>query len=236
MIADAFRTPDGRRVPAVSADEMREVDRVAVDEAGLALPVMMENAGRSLARAVRERHPVRVAVLAGDGGNGGGGLACARHLANRGVAVRVTLDRPRAALSGAAATQARILEAADVPVNTDPPAEADLVVDALVGYGLVGPLDGPAADLAAAADAMDAPVISLDVPSGVNATTGERPGPAVDPATVLTLALPKAGLVEGSTPVRLADIGIPGGVFERADLPYESPFDAWLVDLERSPA
>jgi NAD(P)H-hydrate epimerase len=84
-----WETPTGVRVPGVTADEMRAVDRVAVDDVGLQLLQMMENAGRGLATVVRSRQPERVVVVAGNGGNGGGGLACARHLANRGVEVSV---------------------------------------------------------------------------------------------------------------------------------------------------
>jgi NAD(P)H-hydrate repair Nnr-like enzyme with NAD(P)H-hydrate epimerase domain len=79
----AFRTGTGRQVPAVTAAEMREVDRVAVEEFGVSLLQMMENAGRNLARHVREVGAGPVVVLAGNGGNGGGGLCGARHLRNR---------------------------------------------------------------------------------------------------------------------------------------------------------
>jgi len=80
-----FTTPAGRAVPAVTAAEMAEVDRVAVDEVGLRLLQMMENAGRTLAAQVRALADGPVTVLAGSGGNGGGGLAAARELANRGL-------------------------------------------------------------------------------------------------------------------------------------------------------
>jgi NAD(P)H-hydrate epimerase len=89
-----FETGDGDAVTAVTAEEMRAVDRVAVEEFGVDLLQMMENAGRTLALAARERRASEpVAVVAGDGGNGGGGLACARHLANHSIPVAVALDR-----------------------------------------------------------------------------------------------------------------------------------------------
>ncbi|WP_435182210.1 NAD(P)H-hydrate epimerase [Halorussus sp. AFM4] len=80
MSESAFKTTAGVPVPAVTADEMREIDRVGVNDIGLKLLQMMENAGRNLAGRIRKRNPDHVAVLAGNGGNGGGGLACVRHL------------------------------------------------------------------------------------------------------------------------------------------------------------
>jgi NAD(P)H-hydrate epimerase len=242
MADQLFETADGRPVTAVTADEMRDVDRVAVEELGLELLGMMENAGRNLAASVRETvdetadEVEQVVVLAGDGGNGGGGLACARHLANHGVPVSVVLDRPADQLTGAAATQHGIVDAMEVPVAVGPDAlPADGVfVDALVGYGLGGPLRGTAAETVEALDA-DATVVSLDVPTGRDATTGDQPGPAVDPDLVVTLALPKTGLAGLSCRLVLADIGIPGVVYERLDIPCESVFDGeYLVELVES--
>jgi NAD(P)H-hydrate epimerase len=225
-----FRTADGRAVPAVTADEMRAVDRVAVEDVGLSLLQMMENAGRRLASTAREtatRSPADgpVVVLAGDGGNGGGGLCAARHLSNHGTPVRVVLDRGPGDLSGAAAAQHRVLAAAGVPVGTGVDlADAGVVVDALVGYGLEGPLRGRAGELAAACNRATAPTLSLDVPSGVDASTGARPGPAVVADRTLTLALPKHGLADGGGDLWLADIAIPPTVFERVGVPYRQPF------------
>lgn len=231
-----FYTPEGTPVPAVDAAEMREVDRVAVEEVGLPLLSMMENAGRTLAWHVRAtREDERVVVLAGDGGNGGGGLACARHLVNRGVQVRIVLDRPPEALSGAAATQVGILDAASVPVASGPDAlessdDSRLVVDALVGYGLEGDLRGTARSLVEAVNGSPGPAVSLDVPSGVDATSGAVLGVAVDPDRTVTLALPKTGLDPTMADLYLADIGIPPAVYERTGIEYDRPFgdDDWV--------
>lgn len=233
MQAGAFETLDGSPVPAVTADEMRAVDRIATQSVGLGLLQMMENAGRNLAQSVLAESPEAVAVLVGDGGNGGGGLACARHLANRGVDVTLVLDRDPDDLSGAAAEQFRALSSMGVPV-AEAPGEVDLVVDALVGYGLDGPARGEVARLIEAANDCSAPVLSLDVPSGTDATTGEAPGSAVSADRVVTLALPKTGLAARSEPVVLADIAIPAVVYDRTDLRHDSPFsDEYLLDLVR---
>jgi NAD(P)H-hydrate epimerase len=86
----AFRTIELEAVPAVTAEEMREVDRLMIEELGIDLPRMMENAGANLATlAIDAFGPRSVCMLAGRGGNGGGGLAAARHLANRGVDLSV---------------------------------------------------------------------------------------------------------------------------------------------------
>jgi len=84
---------DSRSIPALTASQMREVDRIMAEDLHIELVQMVENAGRSLAElALRRFRPATVTVLAGPGGNGGGGLAAARHLANRGAGVRVTLS------------------------------------------------------------------------------------------------------------------------------------------------
>lgn len=225
-----FVTPDGRVVPAVTADEMRTVDRVAVEDVGLRLLQLMENAGRNLAAVVRERLADAdrgpVVVFAGAGGNGGGGLCAARHLSNHGAAVRVVLDRDHDALEGAAAVQRRVLRGTTVEVTSEgaPVGDAAVLVDALVGYGLTGTLTGRVADLVEACNGASAPVVSLDVPSGLDATTGRHRGPVVDAAETVTLALPKTGLA-GVSDLSLADIGLPAGTFREAGIEYEQPFD-----------
>jgi NAD(P)H-hydrate epimerase len=237
--SNAFETGTGISVPAVTAAEMANVDQVATESVGLALLSMMENAGRNLAAIVRRvRTDESVLVLAGAGGNGGGGLSCARHLANRDLPVSVVLDGPAAALSGATETQYRVLDAMDVRVGEATSAAIDgdvLVVDALVGYGLTGPLRGDGAALAeASADA--AVVLALDIPSGVNATTGEIPGVSVDADTTLTLALPKTGLGPHAGDLFLGDIGIPAVVYDDLDIPSRSPFGAgYVVPIRRTP-
>lgn len=213
---------------------MRAVDRVAVEEVGLELLQMMENAGRNLAEAVRTRTDADepVVVLVGSGGNGGGGLACGRHLANHGQPVSVVLDRPPEQLSGAPATQYRVLDAMDVSVGVGPDAvpPEGTVVDALVGYSLSGPLRGRAADIVDVVGGRQ--VVSLDVPTGRNATTGEEPGPAVTPDAVVTLALPKTGLVGLDCTLLLADITIPAVVYDRLDISAGGLFDGeYLVEL-----
>lgn len=235
MDSDVFRRADGRPITAVTAAEMRAVDRVAVEDVGLHLLQLMENAGRTLSAHVRDVGGGPAVVVAGNGGNGGGGMACARHLANEGRAVTVLLDRNPADLTGAAATQYGILEAMGVGVATgleSLPGHA-AVVDALVGYGLDGPVRKPAADYVDWMNETSGSVVSLDVPSGRDATSGEVHGAAVRPDRTVTLALPKTGLTRGVGRLVLADIAIPAVVYDRLDIEYGDPFGErdW-IDLE----
>ena len=239
MSRDSFRTSAGRDVPAVTADEMREVDRVAVEDVGLDLLQMMENAGRALAWHVRDVRDGEetVLVVAGNGGNGGGGLACARHLANRDVPVRVVTDGPMDELTGAAAHQCEILEARSIPVATGAGllSEHDgaVVVDALIGYGLRGDVRPPASDYIDAVNRSPGPTVSLDVPSGLDATSGDSLGVSVTPERTVTLALPKTGLDAADGELFLTDIGIPSTVYERLDVEYGNPFeDSDWIELE----
>lgn len=228
----AFWTEDGVLVPAVTAEQMREVDRIAVEDFGLGILQMMENAGRNLAGNVLEMlgdPNGRVTILAGAGGNGGGGLCCARHLHNRGVQVRLVLDRDAGALTGAARQQLDILEAAGLGLVEPAQAggairDAQVVVDALIGYSLRGAPRGRAAGLIDLCNQHAARVLSLDVPSGLDSSTGKAPGLVVRPERTLTLALPKTGLQNVSGELFLADIGIPPELYRQLGLAVEPLF------------
>ena len=221
---DSFLSESGLVVPAVTTEQMREVDRVAIEGVGPNLYQMMENAGRNLASLCVEIlgegwTTAPVVVLAGTGGNGGGGICAARHLANHGGQVTLVVSDV-ARLAGVPAEQlalfrdsgGRLAEIGDLRTL-----ESALTVDAVLGYSLAGAPHGVVADLIAWTSLGDAPVVALDVPSGVDSTTGGAPGGFVRAATTMTLALPKTGLaVEAVGDLWVADIGIPGGVLERA--------------------
>ena len=236
-----FRTEEGVVVPAVTAEQMREVDRIAVEDFGLSILQMMENAGRNLALHVLDMlggENGQVTILAGSGGNGGGALCCARHLHNRDLDVLVVLDRAAEELKEAAENQLRILQAAGVqpllPSQAgDAIRRASVVVDGFIGYGLRGAARGRTAELITSCNQDAARVISLDVPSGMNATTGETLGPVVRPERTLTLALPKTGLQDIPGELYLADISIPPAVYERVGLSVPFLFgEEYWVRLE----
>lgn len=221
-------------VPSVDRDAMLAADRIATDRLGLGLLQMMESAGRELADLTR--HALggtmagrSVVVLAGTGNNAGGGLVAARRLAGWGADVFVAFARPILSLRPGPCAQIEPLLAAGVrtavarhdrsyPELGDEVLHADAVIDALIGYGLSGAPDDAYQPLIGLAALGDGPVISLDVPSGIDATSGARPGAAVAADITLALALPKRGTEIGegrrfSGARYLADIGIPPSVF-----------------------
>ncbi len=219
---------DAEDIPFITTDQMREVDRIMVEEYGISLVQMMENAGGNLASLARSRfldgNPAghRVLVLAGRGGNGGGGLVCARRLHTWGARVHVWLATQASQLAEVPRHQLAILERMHLPVQEAgaqvelPP--ADLIIDALIGYSLRGAPGGTAAELIRAANGHDAPILALDVPSGLNATTGAAGDPAIHATATMTLALPKEGLRAAAAreqvgELYLADIGVPPEVY-----------------------
>jgi NAD(P)H-hydrate epimerase len=240
--------------PAVSAAQMTEVDRLAFDVFGISLLQMMEQAGSHLAEvaAVELDGELRgrgVLVAVGPGNNGGGGLAAARHLANRGAHVRVVLARPARRLSEAGRHQlATLLEmgvsccmalyditAAEIEREVR---ASDLVIDAVLGYrGRGAPHDEVAALIERISPAGER-TLSLDLPSGMDADTGEAAAPAVAPRATMTLALPKTGLLTDAGRARagrlyLADIGLPAALYGRIGLALDAPFAAGrIVRLE----
>lgn len=208
-------------VPALTAAEMAEVDRAAI-EAGIAFPRMMELAGRALARVTQRLAGGRrrVAVLAGRGHNGGGGLVAARHLATYGFRVEASIAGAREELREETARQAAVLEWMGVPVRWSASAlpDADVVVDALLGYSAHGAPRGLVGDLVRAANASGRPIVALDLPTGLEPDTGEVADPCIRAAATVTLALPKRGLLApgghaAAGELYLAHIGLPPRVF-----------------------
>ena len=196
--------------------QMIEVDRVMIEDLQISLLQMMENAGRNLAQLVLDRFaPATVTVLAGSGGNGGGGLVAARHLANRGVDVSVTLGQPVEKLSPVPAHQYAILQRMGVDAITAP-RRADVVVDALIGYSLSGAPRGRVGELISSISGIGERVVSLDTPSGLDVTDSSVPGLVVDADATLTLALPKIGLRDSPLvgKLYLADISVPPSVYD----------------------
>jgi NAD(P)H-hydrate epimerase len=218
-----------RSLPWLEVGQMRELDRIAIEEHGLTLERMMENAGRSLAELARRLlggrvSGRRVAVLAGPGGNGGGGLVAARHLASAGGAVDVVLERPPERLSPVTRGQLEILTSTGVAPG-EPPAGVDLVLDALLGYSQRGAPREEAARLIEWCAGKR--VLALDVPSGLELATGRLHEPHVSAEATLTLAAPKRGLVAAADAVGalfLADLSIPAAAYERLGVEWRSPF------------
>lgn len=219
-------------VPVVTAAQMREVDRIMVEDLGISILQMMENAGRAFAELTRIQlsglSGRRVVVLAGRGGNSGGGMAAARRLAIWGAEVRVVLAHADAALAEPPARQLASLRAMGVPVHGPAEAasllhQADVVLDALLGYSVDGPPREPEAGLIRTANSHGLPILSLDLPSGLHPDHGVPYDPTIRATRTLTLALPKVGLLrpEAARSVGelwLADISVPPHVYAGFDI------------------
>jgi len=210
-------------IPFITANQMAEVDRLMIEVYGIQLLQMMENAGRQLAELAKRSFlggnaaGKKVIVLAGRGGNGGGALVCARNLHNWGAEVGVFLSKPAEQLTGPIKHQVQILQNINLEVgsleNLAGVHSLDLIIDGILGYSLQGAPRGVPTELINWANAQGNPILALDLPSGVDATTGEVFSPAIRAAATLTLALPKVGLkIAGKHIVGklyLADIGVP---------------------------
>ena len=227
------------KIPVINTEQMQEVDRLMIEVYGIELVQMMENAGRNLADFARDHYmdsnPVgkRVLVLVGSGGNGGGGLVAARRLHNWGAEIHVFTTKILSDICGVPGHQAKIINNIGLQVTfsgdiTELP-EADLILDAIIGYSLSGQPRGQAANLIQMANKHDAAIISLDVPSGIDTTNGNVYNPHIIANATMTLALPKIGLLketakESVGELFLADISVPPGLYKYLDLNVGSIF------------
>ena len=155
--------------------------------------VLMERAGAAAAVLCRSFNPRSVAILCGPGNNGGDGFVVARHLADAGCSVAVFVLDPEAAWRGDAADARRRWSGDVTPPGSFAPDDFDLVVDALFGAGLSRPLEGTAADLITRTNVSGTPVVAIDMPSGVDGTTGAVGGPAIRAVETITFGTAKPG-------------------------------------------
>ncbi len=223
----------------LTREQVRELDRRAIEEYGIDSIVLMENAGRACAaeaaRIAGDASNGPVLVLCGPGNNGGDGFVIARTLANRGFEVELALVAPLAKLASASqdvrknaelwkALGGEIEEAADAAACdrlAGRAMDSALIVDALFGTGLTRPLRAPYADLVPALNAVHRPVLAVDLPSGLDANTGEILGVAVEATATVTFVAEKPGFARGAGPrlcgrVVVAEIGIPAAFVEEA--------------------
>ncbi len=219
MTVDHDALPDWLE-PLLGAEEQRALDRWAIEELGMPGIELMERAGRGLAALVAERAPEgRVVVVCGKGNNGGDGLVCARVLREQGREVGVlTLADPDEYQGDARTNLERLPGDRPQGFTPQPLTEAAAVVDAMLGTGFAGT---PREPVASAIDAINdrserAAVIACDVPSGVNGSTGEIAGAAVQANATATFHAAKPGLwiAPGKAHagvVHRVDIGIPPG-------------------------
>jgi ADP-dependent NAD(P)H-hydrate dehydratase / NAD(P)H-hydrate epimerase len=204
--------------PLFAAVEMRNVDAWAIDEQGVPSLDLMERAGEGLARvtaAAAREGPIRVVV--GKGNNGGDGLVVARLLRRDGYEVDVLASGDPSELKGdAKANLDRLPGHPPEPFDAERLANSGAIVDALLGTGFEGAPREPLASIIAAINAQNAPAIACDVPSGVDASSGEIEGEAVKAAATATFHGPKLGLYVNpgkshAGVVETVAIGIPRG-------------------------
>jgi hydroxyethylthiazole kinase-like uncharacterized protein yjeF len=207
-------------IELLSTTEMGHADRLAV-AAGVPSLDLMERAGAAVADVAGQMVGIgaRILVLAGPGNNGGDGFVAARRLAEQGYRVRLALLGDRSGLKGDAAHMAARWHGACEPVDAAAIRDCDLIVDGLFGAGLSRAITGSAADAIAAINASGVPVLAIDVPSGLDGTTGAPTGPVITATRSVTFFRRKPGhlLLPGRRlcgDVKLADIGIPAAVLD----------------------
>jgi len=218
----------------VTTEQMRSLDRAAIEDYGIPGVVLMENAGRAVAEAAAQMldDSGRVVVVCGRGNNGGDGFVAARHLSNQSVAVEIYLLAAIDDLEGDAATNCHIAQQMSLPIFENPDQatleaavnSADLVIDAILGTGISGEVRGAAREAIEAINQSTAPVVAVDIPSGISGDTGQVMGVAVRADCTLTFGLPKVGHYcypgrDHCGEIELVDISLPAALVAAADLP-----------------
>ncbi|MEQ1572761.1 MAG: NAD(P)H-hydrate dehydratase [Vicinamibacterales bacterium] len=221
----------------LNAAQMREADRVTVEDIGIPSLVLMENAGRQVVAAMEaayeSRLDGRVAVLCGRGNNGGDGFVVARTLLQRGIDAVVFVIGAVADVRGDARTNLDILGRLGVTVveindeqtwelHFSEISQCTLIVDAIFGTGVTRGLTGMMETVVADVNASSIPIVSVDLPSGLSADTPHLIGDCIDASMTVTLGAPKLPLVlppgeAHAGDVVIADIGVPLDVIQRVD-------------------
>ncbi|MBC8346216.1 MAG: NAD(P)H-hydrate epimerase [Candidatus Marinimicrobia bacterium] len=229
------------KIPAITADQMQLVDQLMLGSYGIQLEQMMEMAGRNLSDLAFDllsgSSCPKIIVVCGGGHNGGGGLVAARHLSNRGAEVTVVLTAREGRLKEVPFKRWNTLKKLSVDLisanKSDPLGvfqKADLIIDAIIGYGLTDEPRGiPAHVIREILNSQNKNVLSLDVPSGLNATDGSFTKLCIHAKATMTLALPKTGLSDPEAKkcvgdLYLADIGVPPGLYSQLGLPNQFLF------------
>lgn len=216
-------------VPFIDTTQMKEVDRLMVEEYSIGLTQMMENAGLSLALLAKENflknkvNDKEIIVCAGSGGNSGGALVAARRLKNWGADVKLILSSDISGMKTVTKQQYDILDKMKIKVIDKIPKKADLIIDGIIGYNINGDPKGRAYELIEEVNKSGIPVLSLDTPSGLDLNTGIPGDPTIKANATLTLALPKRGLYKLKATklvgdLFLADISVPPQLYKSIDI------------------
>jgi NAD(P)H-hydrate epimerase len=218
----------------LSREEVRALDRRAIEELGVPGVVLMENAGRGAAEVLISlgcKGPV--VICCGKGNNGGDGFVIARHLDNRSIPVRVLLFADPAQLTGDAAVNYQIVAQSGLGISIyereslnegkvrSELAKAEWIVDALFGTGLTGPVRKPFDQIIKCINESNRRVLAVDIPSGLDCDTGQPLGPTVRADHTVTFVAQKKGFANHlakswTGQVHVVDIGAPRCLEERA--------------------
>jgi hydroxyethylthiazole kinase-like uncharacterized protein yjeF len=218
----------------VTSSQMRNIDKKTIEGIGIPGLQLMEKAGKGVALAAKEMlgeaKNKRVVIFCGRGNNGGDGFVVGRYLSEWGAQVEFYLTADRGEVRGDAKTNLEKAEKMGLPITEilqkeEIPSkiEADLIVDALFGTGFSGEITDYVKDIVELINDSCAPVLSVDIPSGLHADTGQFSGPCIKAKRTVTMALPKIGHFffpgkETSGKVSVVDIGVPPHVVEEENI------------------
>lgn len=212
--------------------EMKEAERIAIEEKGIPSLILMENAARGAAEVILENDPESVIVFAGKGNNGGDGLAIARMLITNGIKTRILFVGEKEKATCDCKTNLEILEKynADIVYSTDDIdiTKYDIVVDALIGTGLSRKLNDKYIDLVNIINKGKF-IISVDCPTGVNSDTGSDYGIAVNADITVTFHLPKIGLLLYPAYSHLGKL-----IVKNIGAPYTEKYNTFIIDDPKS--
>ena len=226
----------------VTAAEMRQIDQDTIEGIGIPGIVLMETAGSAIVRAIEQHYPTcqRIGIFAGKGNNGGDGIVIARQLAHLGRDVHLFLVSPSDSFTGEAQINLQIAKNLGLPIEEvlggkdrwkhgsmevwkDWVANCELLVDAIFGTGLRGTVRDPIAPVINAINRLPTPILSVDLPSGLDADTGHPLGTCVQADRTVTIGLPKRGLLmhpgaELAGKLEVVDIGFPESVIDAQNI------------------
>ena len=224
----------------VTAHQMRELDRRTIHEAGVPGKTLMERAGAGVVSAMEDTFGAlkgkTVTIFCGKGNNGGDGFVVARHLRQKRIAVQVCLLAQARHLKGDAklmyqrfvrsAGRAKVLSTPSPDHMHRLARDSHVLVDALLGTGTSSPVTGPFQDAIQAMNSSEVPIVAVDLPSGIDADTGDSLGTAVQAELTVTLGNPKLGIflgagIDHACRVHCVDIGIPNQYVEDLHLSIE---------------
>ena len=206
---------------AIGVSEMKELDRKAIEELGIPSIILMENAGREVSDIAVDMlvgaPGKKVAIFCGTGNNGGDGFVAARHLVNQDIEVSVYIVGKKSSIKNDPLVNLNILEKMGVNINeisSPVKINVDLIIDAIFGIGLKGEVKEPVRSIIVDLNKKNIPIVSIDVPSGLDADTGRALGEAVRAKKTVTLEFAKKGFyinkaIEYTGEVITVDIGIP---------------------------